>query len=58
MQTQVIVAANSAKPFSAHQDSRACSSQVPKISLLQITRCLDSSSDKTLAEKHLAGKIV
>ena len=41
----LIVAANSATPISAHQDSRARSSQVPRISLSQITRCLDSASD-------------
>ena len=47
MQTNfLIVAANSATPISAHQaDSRARSLQVPKISLSQITRCLDSASD-------------
>ena len=47
MQTQVLirVAANSARPISARQDNRARSSQVPKISLSQITRCLDSASD-------------
>ena len=59
MQTQVlIVPALSAAPISSHQDNRARSSQAPKTSLLQITRCLDSSSDKTPAEKDLAGKII
>ena len=58
MQTQVIVEAISATPISSHQDNRERSSQVPQISLLQITRCLDSSSDKIPAEKDLAGKIV
>ena len=58
MQTQIVVAAISATPISSHQDNRARSSQVPHISLLPITRCLDSSSDKTPAEKDLAGKIV
>ena len=58
MQTQVIVAAISAAPISSHQDNRARSSQAPKTSLLQITRCLDSSSDKTPAEKDFMGKIV
>ena len=58
MQTQVLVAAVSATPISSHQDNRARSSQAPKTSLLQITRCLDSSSDKTPAEKDFAGKIV
>jgi len=58
MQTQVVVTAFSATPISSHQDNRARSSQVPHISLLQITRCLDSSSDKTPAEKDLAVKIV
>ena len=48
----------SATPISAHPDNRARSSQVPRVSLLQITRCLDSSSDKTPAEKDLAGKII
>ena len=50
MQTQVLVAAVSATPISSHQDTRTRSSQVPHISLLQITRCLDPSSDKTPAE--------
>ena len=58
MQTQVSMAAISATHISAHQDNRARSSQVPQLSLLQITRCLDSSSDKTPAEKDLAVKIV
>ena len=58
METQLSVAAISATHISAHQDNRAHSSQVPTDSLLQITRCLDSSSDKTPAEKDLAGKIV
>ena len=58
MQTQVIVQAISATPISSHQDNRTRSSEVPYISLLQITRCLDSSSDKTPAEKELAVKIV
>ena len=58
MQTQVLVAAVSASPISSHLDNRTRSSQVPQISLLQITRCLDSSSDKIPAEKDLAGKIV
>ena len=59
MQTQVlIVPALSATPISSHQDNRARSSQAPTTSLLQITRSLDSSSDKTPAEKDLAGKIV
>ena len=44
-QTQVIVAALSATLISSHQDSRARSSQVPKISMSQITRCLDSAGD-------------
>ena len=59
MQTQVaLVAAFSATPISSHQDNRTRSSQAPKTSVLQITRCLDSSSDKTPAEKDLAVKIV
>ena len=47
METQLSVAAISETHISAHQDNRAHSSQVPTDSLLQITRCLDSSSDKT-----------
>ena len=60
MQTQVLVAAIlAAVPISArYQDKTTRSSQVPKISVLQITKCLDSSSDKTPAEKDLAVKIV
>ena len=58
MQIQRTVAAVSASPISSHQDNRTRSSQVPQISLLQITRCLDPSSDKIPAEKDLAGKIV
>ena len=58
MQTKVLVAAVSATPISSHQEIRAWSSQVPQLSLLQITRCLDSSSDKTPAEKDLVVKIV
>ena len=58
MQTQVAVAAISATPISSYQDNRTRSSQVPQLSLLKITRCLDSSSDKTPAEKDLAGKII
>ena len=46
------VAANSAIPISAHQDKRARSSQVKRVSVLQITRCLDSASDN-----YQAGKI-
>ena len=55
MQTQIIVAAISATPISSHQDNTSRPSQVPDISVLQITRCLDSSSDKIPAEKDLAG---
>ena len=59
MQTQIIiVAAVSATPISSHQDNRARSSQAPTTSQLQITRCLDSNSDKIPAEKDLAVKIV
>ena len=58
IQTQVTMGAVSATPISSHQDNRARSSQAPKTSLLQITRCLDSSSDKTPAEKDFVGKIV
>ena len=56
MQTQFLVAAVSATTISSQQDNRTRSSQVLHISLLQITRCLDSSSDKTPAEKDFAGK--
>ena len=45
MQTQVLVAAISATPISAHQDNRARSSQVNIVSLSQITRCLDASDN-------------
>ena len=58
MQTQVLVAVVSARSISSHQDNRERSSQAPKSSLLQITRFLDSSSDKTPAEKDIVGKIV
>ena len=58
MQTQILIAAFLATTISSHQDNRARSSQAPKPSLLQITRCLDSNSDKTPAEKDLAGEIV
>ena len=58
MQTQFLVAAVSATTISSQQDNRTRSSQVLHISLLQITRCLDSSSDKTPAEKDLAVRIV
>ena len=60
MQTHLLVAAIlAAVAISArYQDKTTRSSQVPKISVLQITRCLDFSSDKTPAEKDLAGKIV
>ena len=58
LQTHSLLAAVSASPISSHQDNRTRSSQVPHFSMLQITRCLDSSSDKKPAEKDLAGKIV
>ena len=45
MQTQVLEAAVSAALISSHQDNRTRSSLVLLISLLQITRCLDSVSD-------------
>ena len=59
MQTQVLVAAISAAvPISArYEDKTTRSLQVPKSSLLQITRCLDSSSDKTLT-KHQQKRIL
>ena len=56
MQTQFLVLAVSAPPTITHQENRARSSQVIMISLSQITRCLHSSSDKTPAEKDLAGQ--
>ena len=58
LQTQVLVTAISATPISSHQDNRTRSSQKIILSLSQITRCLDSSSDKTPAEKDLAVKMV
>ena len=59
MQTEFLVVAILATPIGAQdQEKRERSSQVPQLSLLQITRCLDSSNDKTPAEKDLAGKIV
>ena len=46
MQTKGLkVPSLSATLISSHQDNKARSSQVPKISLSQITRCLDSASD-------------
>ena len=39
----------SATPISAHQDSRTRSLQVLETSLLQTTKCLDSSSDRVSA---------
>ena len=46
MQTQVVVAAVSETAIFPHQDKGARSSLVKSISLLQITRCSDSASDK------------
>ena len=51
MQTQVLVTAFSATLTSSHQDNKERSSQVPKISLSQITRCLDSASDNYQASE-------
>ena len=51
MQTQVLVTALSATPISYQQDNRERSSQVPKISLSQITRCLDFASDNYQASE-------
>ena len=51
MQTQILVAALSATLISSHQDNRVRSSQVPKLSLSQITRCLDSASDNYQASE-------
>ena len=51
MQTQVLVTALSATPISSQQDNRERSSQVPKISLSQITRCLDFASDNYQASE-------
>ena len=45
------VPALSATLISSHQDNRARSSQVPKLLLLQITRCLDSASDNYQASE-------
>ena len=46
MQTQILqVPVSSASPISVLQDSSARSSQVLQILLLQITRCLHSTSD-------------
>ena len=52
MQTKGLkVPANSATLISSHQDNRVRSSQVPKLSLSQITRCLDSASDNYQASE-------
>ena len=51
MQTQVLVTALSATPISSQQDNKERSSQVPKISLSQITRCLDFASDNYQASE-------
>ena len=51
MQTQVLVTALSATPISSQQNNRERSSQVPKISLSQITRCLDFASDNYQASE-------
>ena len=51
MQTQVLVTALSATPISSQQDNRERSSQVPKISLSQITRCLDFANDNYQASE-------
>ena len=51
MQTQVLVAAISAALISSHQDNRVRSSQVPKISVSQITRFLESASDNYQASE-------
>ena len=51
MQTQVLVTAISATVTSSHQDNSERSSQVPKISLSQITRCLDSASENYQASE-------
>ena len=53
MQTQVLEAAVSVELISSHQDNRTRSSLVLLISLLQITRCLDSVSDN-----YQAGEIL
>ena len=45
MQTQLVVAAVSAKLISARQEKRTRSSQVVIVSMSQITKCLDSASD-------------
>ena len=51
MQTQVLVSAISAALISSHQDNRVRSSQVPKISVSQITRFLESASDNYQASE-------
>ena len=57
MQTQIpIVAVISVSPTSVPQDSRARSSQVVKILLSQITRCLDCTSDNKQTREENAGK--
>ena len=55
MQTQRTVAAFSATPISTHKDNRKRSLQVIIVSLSQITRCLDSTSDNATTNK--AGEI-
>ena len=51
IQTQILVPVNSATLISSHQDNRVRSSQAPKTSLSQITRCLDSASDNYQASE-------
>ena len=59
MQTQILqVAVISASPINAHQDSSPRSLQVLNTLLLQITRCLDSTSDNEQTREDLAGRIV
>ena len=57
MQTQLpIVAVNSVSPTSVLQNSRTRSSQVVKVLLSQITRCLDCTSDNKQTREKNAGK--
>ena len=58
MQTQILkVTVVSATPINAYQDSSPRSLQVLHSLLLQITRCLDSTSDNKQMREELASKI-
>ena len=57
MQTQLpIVPVVSVTPTSVLQDSRTRSSQVARILLSQITRCLDCTSDNKQTKEENSGK--